>query len=513
MQKRSFPPAPALGLAHTAGAIMSKRSRGSPGPAPEPEASSAKLVARLSRENLERLVVQSLDSVTPVSRSAVLSCLPEPLQSATVRVTIVSGGTSRAGTGLFDEIDDDILVPMIFMRLPSSDRFKCVISVCKAWHQLRERTELWRELDIHHAFKPKDFWPGMTGDNLLRLVSWLRNPWCKMLRDGPNMLPAVTTLALDSGGRKSDTNSIPPDAIEKALSEMSSITSLSLSGAKISAALLTHLATKKIPIAANLTSLNVTAPSAARSGLLSLLKRTGRLKHLTLAHDLACGGSAFAVLSDTLRAERGGGVPLLTKLITTGYSCGSERLGWSTVVHLGEIFPELEECRLQQVCDNSYRGQGRTAQTITNCLRSGRTFQLSPLPRLKSLSIGQLAGFTSGHMDTSELEAMFVAISKACPALQLLYIRHEKIWKRSNNNPVEMEPLPTATARCFNQPPPTITSLTLFDMILTSDAFSTAALPELKELKLVRCGPDAAAAASLLVDSCPRLSKNGVHVS
>jgi hypothetical protein len=100
--------------------------------ASDTEASSEKLVARLSRADLERLVVNSLDSGKPVSRSTVLSCLPESLQGATVQDTGVSAGSSRSGTGLFDYIDDDILVPQILMRLPFSKRFSCISAVCKA---------------------------------------------------------------------------------------------------------------------------------------------------------------------------------------------------------------------------------------------------------------------------------------------------------------------------------------------------------------------------------------------
>jgi hypothetical protein len=111
--------------------LMSKRARRSPAPASDPEATSAHLVARLSRDDLEHLVVHSLDTGVPVSRSTVLSCLPESLQSATVQPTVIIG-TSRTGTGLFDFIDDDLLVPEILMRLPFSKRFSCVSSVRKA---------------------------------------------------------------------------------------------------------------------------------------------------------------------------------------------------------------------------------------------------------------------------------------------------------------------------------------------------------------------------------------------
>jgi hypothetical protein len=479
---------------------MGKRSRNTPKPASETEASNAKLVARLSRADLEHLVVHSLDSGA-LPRSTVLSCLPESLQSATVQATVVSGGNSRTGTGLFDCIDDDILVPQILMRLSSVERFKCVISVCKAWRTLRGRTELWREIEIG-----PNFMPIVTAKEAKRqlpcFVSWLRYH---------GALSGVTTLALDSGGRKSETNTISPDGIKDALSEMPALTSLSLSGKKVSAALLANLAdTTKIPLAANLTSLSVEAPNAACQGLLSLLKSTGRLKHLTLAHGLLGDGSTLAALAGALRSARGGGVPLVTELVTTGMAFGPQRLGWSTLGHVGDLFPELEVCRMQEVCDHEYRGFGRPAQTIADCLRAGEEFKLSHLPRLTALRIGQMAGFTSGHLSAEELEAVFSAVSTVCPVLQVLDIRHGQIWGGSKNNPVDMEPLPAATARCFQRLPTTLTSLTLAGLLLDADAFSTAALPELSKLELHQCGPNAAALAAALVDVCPRLSQGGV---
>jgi hypothetical protein len=129
------------------------------------------------------------------------------------------------------------------------------------------------------------------------------------------------------------------------------------------------------------------------------------------------------------------------------------------------------------------------------------------------MHINQMAGFTSGHLSTDELEAVFSAISSACPVLQVLHMRHNRMCADCKYNPVASDPLQAATARCFQHLPATLTSLSLGDLHVDPDAFSTASLPELSKLELHKCGPDAAAVAAALVDACPRLSEGGVTLT
>ena len=63
----------------------------------------------------------------------------------------------------------------------------------------------------------------MDGPRLLRIVSWLRHP------------DKVTSLGIAA-------DSITPDAVKKTISAMPALTSLSLSGKKITNAVLTHTA-------------------------------------------------------------------------------------------------------------------------------------------------------------------------------------------------------------------------------------------------------------------------------
>jgi hypothetical protein len=123
-----------------------------------------------------------------------------------------------------------------------------------------------------------------------------------------------------------------------------------------------------------------------------------------------------------------------------------------------------------------------------------------------------MAGFTSGHLSTEELEAFFSAVCTACTVLQDLHIRHGRMCANCPRNQVDFDSQPAATARCFEHLPPTLTPLTPGRVDIDADAFSTVALPELQKLELRLCGPSAAAVAAGLVGTCPRLSEGGVTI-
>ena len=116
----------------------------------------ATLVARLSREDLEDLVVRSVESGA-VAQSALLALLPEAKQQLELpKPAAVGSGEARTGTGLFDDIDDEILVPCILARLDTKTRFVCAQTVCKSWRNLRDAADLWRDIDLtKYQFIPR----------------------------------------------------------------------------------------------------------------------------------------------------------------------------------------------------------------------------------------------------------------------------------------------------------------------------------------------------------------------
>jgi len=105
--------------------------------------SDVPMVSRLPRDDLERLLVASVEKGAAISRE---SCLPASQQTS--KPTAAAGNSPRSGTGLFEALDDRILIPMILARLPARDRFTCATSVCASWRSLRDSPALWATLSI-----------------------------------------------------------------------------------------------------------------------------------------------------------------------------------------------------------------------------------------------------------------------------------------------------------------------------------------------------------------------------
>ena len=166
------------------------------------------------------------------------------------------------------------------------------------------------------------------------MLAWLRDP------------AAVTKLTIDAG------QSIAPDAIKKTLSAMPKLNELSLSGKKITNAVITHLA--KLPAAKTITSFALTSVSGSvkPDEALKLIPLMSGLTSLSLACHL---GRDYVLngLASNLREARGGGSPLITKLALTASFGGTYT--WSTFQKLGDWFPELEELTFANISDDHVR--------------------------------------------------------------------------------------------------------------------------------------------------------------
>ena len=90
-------------------------------------------------------------------------------------------------------------------------------------------------------------------------------------------------------------------------------------------------------------------------------------------------------------------------------------------------------------------GHGDTcAASITAALARGAPFSVARLPRLRTLQIDELCGFTC-NLGSDELESALGAVVAACPALQSLSVTHGAMWT-GGSNPAPWQPLPTATS-------------------------------------------------------------------
>ena len=113
----------------------------------EREAPLATLVARLSRENLENLLISQVEA-GKLPTGEIKAHLPEAQQAAVLpRAKAITLGATRTGTGYFDDLDDELLT-MILNHLPTQTRLTCAMAVCKAWRTLKDEPKLWHDVCI-----------------------------------------------------------------------------------------------------------------------------------------------------------------------------------------------------------------------------------------------------------------------------------------------------------------------------------------------------------------------------
>jgi len=438
------------------------------------------LVARLSREDLESLVVCNVQHQgAPLDRKDILALLPESARGTTIaKPKPVTASQARSGTGYFDEIDDEILIPLVLARLSTKQRLECAMVVCKAWRSLREAPELWQDIKVVSVNMIPRGLGTMDGARLQRLIAWLPNP------------SGVTTLDVSAG------DTITPDAIKKVLSWLPSLTALALSGKKITNAVLTHMA--KQPACKNLTSLSLSTSGSVHAAEASkLLGMTPRLKELSVSSHLG-DENVLSTLARTLRHARNGGCPLLSALSMTTSFGGS--VTWSSMSKFGQWFPELESLSVSSLNDHHYGDD--PAIMVSGFISRGVAFAVHRLPRLRKLDIHELAGFTA-NMSSATLEVTFKALLAACPVLEHLSVKHGMMWT-GGSQPKPAQPLPTASS-CFNELPQSLHLLSLTQITLTSSAFETCTLPELRSLRFESCGSAAQAIVSSLLSTCPKL--------
>jgi hypothetical protein len=102
----------------------------------------------------------------------------------------------------------------------------------------------------------------------------------------------------------------------------------------------------------------------------------------------------------------------------------------------------------------------------------------------------------------------------------ILLLCQGMMWT-GGSNPKPAQPLPTATS-CFHALPPTIVSVHLEQIELSTEAFSVgllgglvgggALLPNLKHLTMKQCGKEAETIVEQLVASCPKLTRENAKI-
>ena len=214
------------------------------------------LLARCSRGALEALLAEAVTSGQPVTYDHIKQQLPEAKHSTRIARPKVNDGVAREGTGWFDDLDDELLIEVLSHVQSTETRLNCAIEVCKSWRSALKQMSLFTRISLRAGSYSR--YPGSvraTSANVERLVGWLPDA------------AAVQSLELDVGDKHT---SLAPDVTKRILPRFRGLTSLSLRGKKISAALLAGLA--KQPFAVNLQSFELGDCQAKAPDAIPLLR-------------------------------------------------------------------------------------------------------------------------------------------------------------------------------------------------------------------------------------------------
>lgn len=496
---RSHPPAAARLSLHISQHPMPPSKRASKAKAKEPapnEPPVSVLLARCSRGTLEMLLEQAV-SAGAVSIDQIAASLPEAQRGTTIALPKISKGVMREGTGLFDLLDEELLLQILSYVDCTKTRLACIVATCTAWRELvdveKKPTDVAMTLlkTIRMSANRLSTHGGavqVSASGASRLVAFLPDP------------ALVTTLEVQAGDKHQN---IPPDVLKKMLPKFAGLTSFSISGKKVSAAVLA--VASKQPFAKNLTTFELGYSGAKIMDALPLLSQATKLS--TLKFEIGWSGDETAFLRSLVnqwRERRGGGAtPLLTSLECTGWCQG---MSWPCFAGLSELFPELTELRTN-VHVRLSDGFGSA---------SGDAFEI-PFARLRVLRISSLIHpFGGTHMSTASLEAMLRTLFSSAPVLEDLFICHGKIHLSSKDIKLgkRMPPLP-GVGGALADLPISLKKLHLGTISLLPGDFDLApGFGALRSLTLYCCGDYAVEVAkSLLGPRCPLLRPAGISTT
>lgn len=142
-------------------------------------ASTNLLVWRLSRSQLEQLVIDAADHGTEISKQSILDLLPSNMHNQAVSISL-AGTFERTRTSCFDWLDVDLLV-LILSQTPLESKLNCAVAVCKPWRALKGAASLWQTLELgaswtdgYEKFCTHPEAPmRISSSGIKRLVEWL----------------------------------------------------------------------------------------------------------------------------------------------------------------------------------------------------------------------------------------------------------------------------------------------------------------------------------------------------
>lgn len=431
------------------------------------------LVAKLSRETLERLILASVRGRQPVmiaqleeaQRAAAASPPPAP----------VAEDISMEGAGPFSLLSPD-LIGHILQHNKLAEKLSFSICVCKGLRPLRSVEALWSRLETAGwDASPYEDVRWINAKGFVRLAQWL--PDRNVVRD------------LHMHATKG-TQAFAPDDVSAAVSLFPDVERLTIIGQAVVKKVWTDLGKTSRP---HLRHLTVDVGTVGAPTILSVFKACPALLSFSCTQ---LSRAMLDGLASTQRAHRHGGTPLLTSLRQT--SRYSNKLSVFDAMDVGRLFPELNEL----VIGTEMYGPSPAlpAQPL-----AGRN-----LRRLHVHNLVCPFGDGPSHLDSSALHAVVALLLKDCPRLEALSLAHGRKYVSRNEL---LPPLPRLYG-AFDvvRPPASLVLLHLQDMLVSPEDFGNCELPNLCFLRLVGCGARAAVAGASLVGSAiaPRLRTDGV---
>jgi len=433
------------------------------------------LVARCARLDLERLIVESIKSGTPVNFQVV-----EKMSAPADPAPIIHVGALQSieGAGLFSILPLDAIA-QIFNLLPLPHRLTCTIEVCKGLRALKSVPSMWSCINtstIEYGYQLFESILWINGRGLLKLADWLAD------------VSYVTDLSLHCS--KGMGSYFAPDDLIAMLARFPHVERLTLTGQAIVKKILNHAAKTLRP---NLRYLNIDLGMCGTDVLTSLIKQMPNLEAISCAQ---LSDAHIDGLESVMRATRGGGAPLLKSIRQT--QLYGDRLSLSCSLASGHKFPELETLVL------ALNLQGPIPKLTHGPLLCAN------LRRLHIYRMVSPFGAETQHLSPSSLADLIRLLIVECPRLEALCLAHGR--KNVGRGEVEL-PLPLLQDACHITPlPSTLVMLHLEEMEVQPEAFVGVALPQLTLLRLVECGSGAEAAADVLQMSCPKLYRDGIIV-
>lgn len=449
------------------------------------------LLSRCTRSTLEAILVEAV-STGRVTLERIQAALPENKQTAIIQRPQICQGRVREGTGYFDELDDELLHKILSNVKSTATMLTCALAVCKAWRDSLKSSALFSRVGLwtsRYGSGSATDGVHISSGNVLRLVDWLPD------------VTAVHTLALDTGDKHI---SLDPNVVKKALSRFTGLTSLSLNGKKISAAVLAAVA--KQPYVANLASFELGGGCAAKAtAALPLLSLASRLETLQIDNESAT--FVLRSLANAWREKRGGAAqPLLRSLKFVGWSSMSKSICPKLFCELSELFPELEELH--------------TAFSLSStCLSVTSAHAARPCLRLRRLCLDSLVCvYGSVHLSTTACGQVLRTIFAAAANVEVLTIRHGVMYVsgKDRKQGKRIAPFPGVDG-ALSELPASLISFTLSQIsLLSTDLDLHPGLPKLKHLCFGQaCGDGGLELAlELAADAakCPKLTRAGIFV-